>query len=325
MFKFSILFVALVSSFSGQVRAQSLMEAFMGSDIVFYGEFHKIEQHLDPVFETLEEGLKAGKINTLATEYVQASLDKHFQDYLNSKTAVKNSDEENFFFYLILEKSNFASSPRNRDYYRKLRDLKLKYKDNFRICSIDFLVTEEEENSQSFRHSAYSSIPTILREVIEDITGKTIEEVSKTRDLYYREAHMAKNIASCFNSSKHKGLVHIGIGHITSTDFLVSGDWWAVTKYFSEIVDRKITVVGNMIPNQDSKVQKQIAIDLAFASPRLLFRDELTNAIKNIMNKSSNGQIDQTMIFDAYIFGPVSDNVQEDIIWQKGEKLLYSD
>ena len=87
-----------VSIFTLSSNAQSLLPEYDNADVVFYGEMHSSQQHLDPILDSLEEGIISGKINTFATEYLPYDLNTDFQNFLNSPTAISGSEEGASFF-----------------------------------------------------------------------------------------------------------------------------------------------------------------------------------------------------------------------------------
>ncbi len=327
MNKSILLIITLIVS--GNTHSQSFLSEFDNTDVVFYGEAHSSQQHLDPILSSLEEGIKSGKINTYATEYVPYDLNIDFQNFLNSPTAIPGSKEELNFLGKISERLMWPDSARNRAFYQSLRELKLKYKDKIKFCGIDFMPTREQEESEEFRLKAYTKLPKKLQDKVEQLSGKSMQELSKDTDEWYREAHMGNNISNCYDSKNRKGIVHVGAFHAHSLKSkYADNDWWTASKYFNLLSDRNLKTLYNLVTylpsdpeeiegDKFSKALIQIGCLRKNYAPEVIAQEVLPSNIKEILtitfeNDNQNNQtIELYKVWDTYILGPLN----SEVIW----------
>lgn len=314
--------------FSMNVFAQPFTGLFENIDIVFYGENHFTDTHLDPVLETLEAGLAAGKIDTFATEYVPGDLNEDFQRYLSSPTATPNSTEESEFFSKIDDRGlMWPQMKRNRDFYRRLRELKLEYSEDLKICGVDFQqpvgFRSNDSNLNLRMTQFYTELPERLINRLLELSGEeSISDLVKDGDSYFREARIALNTQRCFGESR-RGIAHLGAFHTHAVKTQMDG-WRASSSLFHFLTGRPYFSLSNYTmyapveeDNPFARVFQELSIICDFQDLIVIdaeaFPENMSRIISELTVKHLGEDLDLTEYYDAIIFGPLGLVSEEEV------------
>jgi hypothetical protein len=322
--------ILLMLAWLSTASAQSLLPLLSPTRVVYYGEEHYSQTHHDPLYQTLDQAVREGRLDTFATEYVPAEAQPQFTAYLTSPTAGPGSDEEEQFFRLLRGEWNveWPDFERNRLFFRHLRELQLKHGDKLRICGVDYQDPKEIRNQfndddttgpglRAHILGIYRQLPPELLARIQSVTGQSLDELARSGETYYREAMMGKNIAECVRGSAKGSLVHMGNLHTISKNFQLPG-WVYASQFADVLLGRDYVAVKNMqayetdeFEHPDYPMNEAVVQRCELGAPVILNTRFLPPDVLTILQVQSGGETwDFSRLWDFMIFGPATRSIE---------------
>lgn len=316
-FIFSLCFVApSYSQPKAQTISSTLIHLFHQADVIYLGENHTTDLHRKFMPEILKTLVEAGVISAFATEAVFADQQDVFDRYLKDPRAEAGSPEELAYFLEIGREMSWLDSPDIREQFRTLRELKLKHGSAFKICGVD-VPTELDQTPErrAQMHSRLQALSPEAQQILQNLSGQSLEALVESGQLWDREVHMGKAAADCMEGQSRM-LVQVGAFHAWSVQnsFERGQGWWAMTQWhnhWSSEPVRLLTVVQGTTHERTSSYfwdQAMRAAEAYFQSEDFVFIDS-RNFPSELKKYFTLSGAPFYPLADYWIFGPRAERV----------------
>lgn len=316
--------------------ADQVLMRMQATDILVFGEDHENSLSRELLMKILEKGFATGQIDSFTTEYVLEEVEADFQNYLTSATAVPDSEEEKKLFDRITQEFRYVwlKDPINKQFFRFLREQKIKYGDKIAICGNDILPskwrpngdgsTNQDELNKVLRTQRFEKMPPVLLDAaVKKFARSKTELIEALTTNYDREPLMALRSAKCIHNKK-KSVIHMGGSHAWGIQYFPYREAdeivWEATSHFLPVLmpQKKIETINMMTGDQNKpesvEAMKKVMTDLSNSSDQFLMvsREQLNTFLKSKSpDYPENGPLS---MWDFLIF---TSNANKTPLWAK--------